>query len=479
MIIFFTDLNLLIKNYNFNIIKLVNLKKTALSFIFFLSFASEIYGGELEIYINTAVRNRKELKIAQDQVDLAKFRVLATARMLGPSVNFEYSQSEGETIDSPYISKSYGLKVEQTLFMGGRKYYTLKRELETLEIAKFNFQRLKQEVKFETAKAYYIYKNAREKLKNINELIFDVHPEFEMAEKKFKAGIITEVDYLEIKNMREKLLLQKGMQDDSLHLAELKLKQACEMDFITMTDSSIDENIEEIGYTVDECVRIALRNRPEYNSLESSVKQAEYDKKTVESFKWPNLSLVGFIGKSGEYYQRNNFAYLSEWSVIARATWQFWGNAVNYDYVVRKTPPSDVLDTAVKTESRTHSLKAALLDDLSYFYRKKEKKIALEQTKATLEKMEKKIKEEVEEAYLSVKNAGQQAEFAKKNLDLSRKKLRIVEKRKLLGEASSKEIINAKMNLVNQQNSYIEALAKYRFALIQLNMSVGADLIGE
>ena len=71
--------------------------------------------------------NKREIQIAEEQLKLAKLRVTNAVRILGPTITLQYKESDGSTVDDPYKSKTYTAKANQSIFVGGKKYYTLKK----------------------------------------------------------------------------------------------------------------------------------------------------------------------------------------------------------------------------------------------------------------------------------------------------------------------------------------------------------------
>ena len=56
------------------------------------------------------------------------------------------------------------------------------------------------------------------------------------------------------------------------------------------------------------------------------------------------------------------------------------------------------------------------------------------------------------------------------------KKVKIIEKQKLLGEASSKDIVDTKIEYTRNMNSMLDAVYKNRIAIAELNKSCGMEV---
>jgi len=240
---------------------------------------------------------------------------------------------------------------------------------------------------------------------------------------------------------------------------------------ISVEDDTIIKNTEPMDLPLDRYKDMALRSRPEVIALEALVQQTFYDEKIIKGDKWPGLSVEAAIGKSGEAYVKEDLILATEWSVYAVMEWVFWGNSMAAKYGDKKTEPSAILDTSVRIKTTERFIQLSLLDRLDYYYQRQEKKISHAQANKELEDIRKKVQMEVEKSYASLKVAESLIVLSTNKLELYKKKVKIVEKKNFLGEATSKDLIEARMKVSLQKDSMAEALVKYNIAVAELKMS--------
>jgi len=152
-------------------------------------------------FIRIAVQKRKDIQIAKEQIELLKIRVVNAARVLGPSIMLQYRESDGEALFDKYRSKAYVLKGNQSIFVGGKKYNTLRREMRGLKVAENEMGKINQTVKFDAIKTYYSAIFIQEKIRNSRMLLEECQNELLVSKKKYESKIITQVEYLEVEDL--------------------------------------------------------------------------------------------------------------------------------------------------------------------------------------------------------------------------------------------------------------------------------------
>ncbi|MFW6134422.1 MAG: TolC family protein [Elusimicrobiota bacterium] len=445
--------------------------------LLFLCFEILCAQADLNSFINKAYNNREEIQISKERKELNNLRLLSAIRALGPSISAEITRSDGKTITDPWQFESYGLRMEQSIFEGGRKYYTLKRELKALDSSKSILEKVENDIKFDIQQAYFKVLLNKEKVENYKNLLINTASEFKLAEKKYQAEIITEIDYMDIQNLRQSILLQKDIVQSEFELSKQKLKDECRLESIERIDGGIDRDVSEVQVKLKELKQIALRNRPEIKSLKSVASHAKYDEKVIEAGKWPSLRVEGYLGESGEdYVDEEGLPLASEWSVYAKLSWLFWGNTIGLSYGRSKTTPSEILDVSHKTESDDRTAKISILDNMDYFIRKKGKNVSYKQALNDLEERKRKVLYEVEEYFEKLKNSINTVKLAQRQLNLAEKRAKIIEKRKMLNEASSIDLIKARNSVTEQRNSYLSALYEYVVNRARLNKACGKEV---
>jgi len=92
---------------------------------------------EFERFYHMAYEKYQPLKIAKEQVELATMKIREARREFFPKAMVEYSTTDGKTITDPYESRTYALRLAETLYDSGRRSNLLKREKLNLDVSVF------------------------------------------------------------------------------------------------------------------------------------------------------------------------------------------------------------------------------------------------------------------------------------------------------------------------------------------------------
>jgi outer membrane protein TolC len=363
--------------------------------------------------------------------------------------------------------------------VGGKKFYTLKKELQGLEVLRNQYRKIEQEIKFETTKAFYEVLFVQEKLKNINKLLENLKKENLILEKKHKAKVITDIEYLEAKNIYNDILLQQKTFVNELNVAVLNLKSVCNVGFdteINLLDESVSEVGDDLNFDIEQYKDIALKKRPEIRALKGVLLQTKYADRVAKADGWPAFSVDSTVGKSGEAFVRDELVLATEWTVFANLQWMFWGSSIGMKYGEKQTEPSEILDTSIRTRAKDSIIQLNILDKLDYYYNKQERKVSYKQAIKDLEDTKKKTCIEVEKSYGTFQVTKEMIKFSKSKVELMEKQNKIVEKKNFLDEASLKDVIQIKFKLVEEKNKLLEAVTRHNIAFAELKLYSGIDV---
>ncbi len=427
-----------------------------------------------------ALENRKEVEISERQVELTRWRSLNAARNLGPYLTLEYKSTEGETIDDPYRAESYGLRFEQSIFHGGGKLYTYRRERTAHRVSRESRRRVEEDIKFEVAEAYYRVIMNMSMLDSYRRLLEQVEKEYSLARRQYDREIKTELDYREIANLRESILVNKEIVKDNLKVSRRTLRNICGVDEIPDIDETgleVTFTRDILPYTLQDCFETALEYKPEIRIAELLVDQSDYDLRASKAANVPGVTLEGFAGRSGEAYVDQDLVLADQWSVFLNLNWAFWGNTFNYKYGESRTSPSEILDVSVRTETSEHTVQFSLLDGIGRVYSDREKEITMIQAENDLRRTRDEVLREVKRNYQMLSRVMELIEVDRKRLEVARGRAEVINKRRLLGEATIREVMDAHHNMAGVRNSMYENIYNLFTAAAGLNKSCGRTLI--
>jgi len=424
--------------------------------------------------IQMAILNSLPVKIAKKEVELAEMKLFEAWRVLFPSVIGEMRDTYGKTVDNDYESRSRSLQFQQLIFDGGRNVFLLHRAELGQKIARQNFDTVKQELIYQVEQNYYklIY---LQKVVKLQQSLYKQAQDFlDLTDKQYKLGYVSRLEFLNLESKFNQVGFSLISSQQALSLAKLKFQQVLNLDvpFALLIDEELSYN-SDLGVNLDRCLNLALRNRPEIRVGQLTLASSKYGEKIAKRKGWPELSLVGSVGESGEAYTQDILRMREEWSVLGKLSWSFGGSSLDYSYNREKVNPAEITETNLTTEARTHSFKFGLLDNLDYYSKSKEAEIAFQKAMNDYNQLRQKITLEVKEAYFLYERAKIMLAAVESKIKYYKKEVEIAELRKSLDIVPLSTLLEAKINLSEQENAYSKALMEYYLALATLNRAMG------
>jgi len=433
--------------------------------------------GNLDVLIDLAMENNQPAKIAKEQVGLAQAKIFKAQRDLFPTLAAELKETTGKTITDPYRSKSYGIQSEQTIFDSGKLGYMLKREKLGLDIAKKNYDQIKNELTYKVRKSYYEFAGAQAIVKNLQNTQTTSMQDLDLTGKQYKAGLITKIEFLNAQSKYDHLgyLIDSATADSDL--AKLNLQQALNTDSIENVESkiSLGLNPRRLKISLKEAQELAQKSRADIQGLEMGEVSAKYAEMIAARENLPKITIAGSRGKSGETYSVDPLELADEWSLMAKVSFLFEGSTVEASRTMNKTLPRAISDTTVNTEANTSQYKFSLLNNLAYYTDKREARIAHKQIVNQLHETKQKADSEVENAYMAYQKALSLLNTALSDKNFRERELAVNIMRRNIGDLPTSELMQTRIELAQAKSTYIQAIANYYLSIASLNKAVGIE----
>ena len=431
--------------------------------------------GDLDSLLHLALQNYQPAKIAKEQVELAQLKILKAGRDLLPSLAAEWKNTKGKTISDPYQSKSYGVQAEQTLFDSGRLMYAFRREKLGLEIAKKNYDQIKNELTYKVKKSYYEFAGAQGILANLKDTKGESGQDLGLVSKQYAAGLITKIELLNASSKYERMGYLVDSTEADLSLAKLNLQQALNIDSIEdfQEEVSLDLNVKELKINLKEVQELAQETRADIKSLELGDLSAKYAEMIAARENRPKITMAGSRGKSGEAYTTGRLELSDEWSIMTKVSFLFGGSTVEASRIKDKVLPKSISDTTLKTEANTRQLKFSLLNNLAYYTDRKEAQVSHKQIASQLHESRQKADLEVENAYRAYQKALSLLNTALSDKNFREGEIKVNLMRRNVGELPTSEVMQTRIELAQAKSNYIQAVANYHLAIASLNKAVG------
>lgn len=436
---------------------------------------------KLEEYIRVALANHQSSRIAQEQIELAKLKINEAERSLYPALSGEYRTAKGKTITDPYESISYGLQAEQLLLGLNQVWDTIQREKLGFQMAQKNVYKLSTDVRYEVTKAYYELAAQAILLKHWQATLKAIKPEMELIRRLYESGLAIAADYENSQSQFNLILYQVVSAESNVSLAKLGLLQAMNLDTSQLdrieVPTQFDFEAQDLRVKFSDCVDRGLRSRPEIELWQIVSQSAKIYAKISSRENQPKFSLVSSYGRSGEAYASQTLDTIDEWSLMGKFTWLWGPSSLELSQTEDRTFPKAITDTVTKTEASTSDIKFSLLDKLNYYTTKKEAEISYQQAINELNEAKKKVIYEIKEAYSVYLKALIGIQTNLQRLEFRKNEFQVVKARTELGEGSPIDLLEARINLANDNANYLRSLGDYYLSVAALDKATGYHLV--
>lgn len=172
----------------------------------------------------------------------------------------QLTASSGTTRD---FYSNLGLRLRQPLFTFNTQKANLNRAEINLQRSERNYTRAERELIYEVTSSFFTLFQAKKSLEIANEKVNLTNRSYETAQNKFKAGLIAEVEALQLEvdlSAAKNELLNAQRRFDE---AKDNFKLLIGMPLEELIDISAELEYSPIVVEVDEAVNLALKNRPE------------------------------------------------------------------------------------------------------------------------------------------------------------------------------------------------------------------------
>ena len=428
--------------------------RTFLSFLLiigntvFLSAQKQLSLDEaIKIAVNrntTLLKSTNSLKNSESNVKTAIGNFLPT---IGASAGWSYSKSENDvesgTLKSESRSYSAGVGSSWTLFDGLSNFASLSQSKNELDAAKYDVDRLKQDIVFQTISLYYDVINTMQLLKFKDDDVKWNQKNLETITERNRLGSVTLADVYaqqvrvgnaELEVIRTQNNLETG-KSELLSFLGLDVLEAYEF-----TDTLSTAEIDKLKMDLDldyrnlsELVEKALENRLDYKSAQLNLESA-YDGITIaRSGHLPTLT-----------------------------------NSINYG--VGADEVKKMFDNRNLTIGL--SLNIPIFSGFAVENRSQFAEVLAENRKIELTELERDIKKSIQKTYLNLQAAEKGLKVSEKNVLAAQENLKIESEKYSLGAGTllnvlvaNSEFTNAQTNFINSQFAYITLSEQLKYYL--------------
>lgn len=432
--------------------------------------------------VDIALENHMAAKIAQEEMELAKLKIREARRALYPAASANYLETQGKTtgVTQDFTDKEYKIKFEYPLYYGWRLKYAVEQAVSNLKASTYNYDKALQDLRSEVESAFYAYMASKMDVKLHKALLEETNSLFTGAKKRLERGLITRAEFLQIESQMQQINYQVISSENELSMAKLVLAQAVNVKegekAIELIDRESGKDLEPItiNVTLEDCMDMAFKARPDLKAKEYMLEFNDYERKIAESKNQLKVDLTGTYGKSGGAFEGETLTMKNDWFLGFKVSKPLGGNTISTSYTKDSTSPKHGQTTL--TQSAAKSVELALLDGLQRFSEEKSAEIGYKKANDELEQVRDSVIKEVRESYLNYKKGLIQIMTNLNKIKYREEELKITKARADLNETSLSELVQAHMSLTDEKSYYIEALGSLYQSLAKLNKATGYSL---
>ncbi len=428
--------------------------------------------------IQIGLENSNQIKIAKENIHLARLKVASAFRNLFPAIALKADATRGtielgEQDETKFSEAEVGIQISQPLYQGGKIISTYKQALAQLQVAQNEYRKIRNEIIFEIKKAYYNLLKNKQNVKQDKNLIDNISSYVEKTKKARRLGAITKSEYLNVLSQYHKALYQKSSDEKDLSLTITTLRNLLNIE--TNIEFSPKETLSfnKKDVSLSEALTIGEKSRPELIMQKFIVKQALYLKEVALSERRFQIDLTGFYGRAGGAYETEKLLLSESWQAGLQIKKYFGGSSIVSSVSSEESSPK--LGQSTRTGSEVASVTIGLLDSLQTKVNVKEAQIKYEKALEELNKIKRKTDLEIREAFFNYQKANLQFDTVKKEIEFRQEDVKIAKKKVELNIIPFSELIQKRIQLNDAYNSYNESLAFYNISIANLNKSIGRE----
>jgi outer membrane protein TolC len=348
-------------------------------------------------------------------------------------------------IQFPDQNWSADIKVQQSIYEGGRLTSAFRSAKLTRQQALLNYQTLLADTLLSVRLAYDDILLAAQQIAVNQASVEALTRELDDTRRRFDAGNVPQFDLLraqvELGNERPRLIQASNDfrlgKASLLHLLNINIPRPIGED----VPLSLTGDLDALPYEIDltSALGRALEKRPELAALRKAASLRREDLVNARAGYKPSASLFGGYQWQSPPYENNLSADLSGWIAGAQVTWNIFDGQLTRGKI-------------------------------------REAQARYERAQLDVDDSARQIELDVRTAYFNFINAREILDSQKLVQDQAREALRLAEARHSAGSATQLEVLNAQTALTQARTTQVQALHDYSAARSRLQRALGEDM---
>ena len=321
------------------------------------------------------------------------------------------------------------------------------------------------------AQAYFEVMAARKAVRAREQLVDDSWQLYSGVQKRYDAGLLTKLELLNVQSQLSQAMFQAEGARNDLKIAELKFRHR--MNFDPAIPINLPEEFPEdmAEVNLDDAVRVASLNRPDIQINTLLVEFHRFEEKLAKKKASWKLDLTTFVGQSGGAFESEDLTLDTDYTIALKAS-KIWGGSTS-SITATKVETSPRLGQTTRTSSDSLQGEFGILNALAGRSEVKQANIGRLKAEHDLTETRHTMVQEVHEAFYAHSKALLTLEHARQKAQFRQEQVKILQAQAELNEVLPSQVLEAVLQLSDDQVSQIQAKASYRTALARLNKAIG------
>ncbi|SMC38538.1 TolC family protein [Sporomusa malonica] len=397
----------------------------------------------LDEAIVMALKSNPAIKISESDVKKADWDIKAAKAGKAPSVDLSHNASRSKSAESKIlgvtipssIGNKFANSVDMTLplYTGGRLEGTIEKAKLGRKSADFGVEKAQQQVKLDATNGYYSILQTRNLVKLREESVNQLTAHLKNVEAQYGAGTVAKSDVLRSEVEKAKAEQNLIIAKNSYELAISNLNNVIGLPLETEIAVKEELKYEEFSQTLEDCIKLALANRPDLAQANTSVESAKADIKVAESG-----SKLSVAATASEKWSDSEFPGTDN---------NTWAIGINASY--------NLFDAGI-TKSKV-----------------KGAEVTLDKVSEQLRQIKDAAQLEVRQAYLNMKEAEKRIDTSKVAVTKGEEDFKIAQVRYSAGVGTNLDVIDSQVALTSAKTDYVQALYDYNTSRAKLDKAMG------
>lgn len=420
--------------------------------------------------IDQALAVHEPARIALEETQLASMKVKEARRNLYPGASIRGTYTTGKAT-AEFRETQAGVQLEHPIYDSGRLRAAYRQSLVNLQISQKRYEKVRADFAFDVAQAYFEVLAGRRSVAFRERLLKTAQALADSTQRRFDARLVTRMELLNVQSQLSQAKFQMEGARSDLAVAMLKLQHR--MNWDVPPPVAFPEQFPEgsVSVTLQEALRTAAWQRPDVQLNTLLVEFHRYEELLAKKKTGWKLDLTAFGGGSGGAFKTEPLELRPDYTLALKASKQWGGNTASVTGTRTATSPR--LGQTSRSDSDSVQGEIGILNAMAGRSEIEQAHIGWMKAGQDLAETRHTLAQEVHEAFYAYDKAKLTLQHAQQKEQFRTEQVKILRAQAELNEILPSQLLEAELQLSDDQVSQVQAQASYHTALARLNKAIG------